>query len=170
MRGLLLMTIGLCLAGAYFAENADYVIALETKKATATRQNIAPQQSAFAARSYVIPRHKDGHFYVDAKVEGRSVSFLLDTGASTVLLSSQDAARLGHVLPKQAYSHKFSTANGVTYAAMTTLDQIRIGGHDFANVEAYIIPDGLTVSLLGQSILRRFESVQMQQDRLELRW
>ena len=170
LRGLLFFCSGLCLVVVSLALRSYYakIIAAQLANAASpkTQQNNTPK----AYRTHSIARHRDGHFYLNSKVEGRPLVFLVDTGASSVLLSQSDAQRLGHAPPRSAYKYEFHTANGVTFAARTTLDQIRIGNKDFAKVEAYIIPEGLSVSLLGQSVLRRFQSVQMRPDSLELTW
>lgn len=170
MRGLIFLFVGLCVVGGYSINGlGKTALGLETQS-PGTQPNIASKQIPKAYRLHAVERRKDGHFYIDATVEGRSVRFLVDTGASSVLLSQADAQKLGHMPPQKAYTYKFHTASGVTYAAKTTLDQLRIGRKDFANVEAFIIPEGLNVSLLGQSVLARFESVQMQKESLKLTW
>lgn len=170
MRGLLYLCAGLCLVGVYVASCSDDAQLIAAQLADAASPKAPQNNTPKAYRTHSIARHRDGHFYLNSKVEGRPLVFLVDTGASSVLLSQSDAQRLGHAPPRSAYRHEFHTANGVTYAARTTLDQIRIGNKDFAKVDAYIIPEGLSVSLLGQSVLRRFQSVQMRPDSLELTW
>lgn len=170
MRGLLYLCAGLCLGGIFFVTKSDDAQRLAAQLANAEAPKTQNSTTPKAYRTHSIARHRDGHFYLNSKVEGRPLVFLVDTGASSVLLSQSDAQRLGHAPPRSAYKHEFHTANGITYAARTTLDQIRIGNKDFAKVDAYIIPEGLSVSLLGQSVLRRFQSVQMRPDSLELTW
>lgn len=170
MRGLLYLCFSLCLAGIYVATRADDAHLIAARLAKSPDKTTSKNTTPNAYRKHSVARHRDGHFYINAKVEGRPLVFLVDTGASSILLSPADAARLGHMPPRQAFKHEFHTANGVTYAARTNLDQIRIGGKDFAKVEAYIIPEGLSVSLLGQSVLRKFTTVQMRADTLELSW
>lgn len=170
MRGLLYLSTCICLVGIYLATRSDDAQIIAARLANAAAPKTQHIQTPKAYRTHSIARHRDGHFYLNSKVEGRPLVFLVDTGASSVLLSQSDAQRLGHAPPRSAYKHEFHTANGVTYAARTTLDQIRIGNKDFAKIEAYIIPEGLSVSLLGQSVLRRFQSVQMRPDSLELTW
>ena len=109
-----------------------------------------------------IPADGNGHFYVKATVNGRSVEAVVDTGATTVALTAETARRLGIVPPQSAYTTPISTANGVTRAAPVMLNEIRLGRISVRNVEAFVIPgDALAINLLGMTFLNRltkFES------------
>ena len=120
-----------------------------------------PPEKASGARSVVVPRDARGHFQVDGRVDGRSLSFMVDTGASVIALTASDAARLGiHPSPWE-FVAEVRTANGTVRAAPTRLDAVEIGDLVVRDVAALVLPDkALSDNLLGLSFLsrlRRFE-------------
>ncbi|MDR0529236.1 MAG: TIGR02281 family clan AA aspartic protease [Zoogloeaceae bacterium] len=94
-----------------------------------------------------------GHFRTSGMINGRSVTFLVDTGASVIGLGMSEARRLGIRL-ENAQTVGVSTANGVTQALKVTLDTVKVGGITLRNVEAAVGPD-MPVTLLGMSFLNR---------------
>ena len=98
----------------------------------------------------------NGHFQVEARVDGRRIDFLVDTGASHIALRESEAARLGiHPRPRD-YTVRVSTANGVTKAALVQLRSVEVGDIIVRDVSAIVHPDeGLSVNLLGMSFLSR---------------
>jgi aspartyl protease family protein len=112
-------------------------------------------------REVEIPSSRDGHFYVDVDIEGRSVSVMVDTGATIVALRESDAERAGIRVHTSDFDQPMSTANGVTYAAAVTLRRVTIDGIEVRDVDAVVLPDEqLHISLLGASFLnhlRRFQ-------------
>ena len=80
-----------------------------------------------ARASIVVPRDERGHFEVDARVDGRRVSFMVDTGASVIALTANDAARLGIHPSQNAFVAEVKTANGKVRAAPAHLDVVEIG-------------------------------------------
>lgn len=116
-----------------------------------------------------LSRDLSGHFVADALVNGTHVRFMVDTGASDVALTADDARRLGIDMTKLAYTLPYSTANGTAMAAPVTLDEIDIAGIRVRNVRASVSRDGLTQSLLGMSFLDQLRGFEFQGDRLVLR-
>ncbi|MEN6541921.1 TIGR02281 family clan AA aspartic protease [Parvibaculum sp.] len=116
-----------------------------------------------------LSRDLSGHFVADALVNGTHVRFMVDTGASDVALTADDARRLGFDPAKLAYTIPYSTANGTAMAAPVTLDEIEIAGIRMRNVRASVSRDGLTQSLLGMSFLDALRGFEFQGDRLILR-
>ncbi len=113
-----------------------------------------PQQTG--PRSLTLHRRGNGHFESDAVVNGRHVQFLVDTGASDVVLRESEAARLGIRLSRRDYRARVSTANGIALAARTDLDQVELGRLKVRHVSALILPDrALSHNLLGMSFLSR---------------
>lgn len=107
-------------------------------------------------RSLTLHRLGNGHFETDAVVNGRHVQFLVDTGASVVVLRESDAARLGIRPTRGDYRARISTANGVALAAPADLNRVEIGSLEVRNVAALILPDhALARNLLGMSFLAR---------------
>ena len=102
-----------------------------------------------------IPKAKDGHFWANATVNTRAVRFLVDTGATVVALTPADAQRLGFDAKSLTYDREVTTANGKTYAATVNLSVVGIGQSTVRNVDAMVVRDGLTTSLLGMSYLGR---------------
>jgi aspartyl protease family protein len=102
-----------------------------------------------------IPKAKDGHFWANATVNTRAVRFLVDTGATVVALTPADAQRLGFDAKTLTYDREVTTANGKTYAASVNLSVVGIGQSTVRNVDAMVVKEGLTTSLLGMSYLGR---------------
>jgi aspartyl protease family protein len=102
-----------------------------------------------------VSKGPDGHYWAQAQVNGRYVRFLVDTGATTVALTSQDAERLG-LNPRQLdYTSAVITANGQARAARVKLDSITVAGARVEEVDALVIEKGLQTSLLGMTYLGR---------------
>jgi len=116
----------------------------------------APAPVSPYARSVVLTKGRNGHFAVDALVDGRRLEFMVDTGASHIALRQSEAARLG-IFPRPSdFTVRVSTANGVTKAAMVQLRSVEIGDILVRDVPAIVHPDeGLNVNLLGMSFLSR---------------
>ncbi|MBX4906306.1 MULTISPECIES: TIGR02281 family clan AA aspartic protease [Rhizobium] len=118
----------------------------------------------------ILHKLLNGHFEADVGVNGQTVEMLVDTGASMVALSHEDAARIGIDLSRLTYSMTVMTANGRSRAAPVTLDQVAIGPIVRNNVAASVAEDGrLDQSLLGMSFLETLGSLQMQTDELRMR-
>ncbi len=115
-------------------------------------------------RPTVIEQAGDSLFYVEARVNGVPVQFVVDTGSSVVLLSSADAARAG-VSAKGAVA--VDTAGGASPMRRARIDQVVLAGRSMSGVDAIVSGD-LKVSLLGQSALSQMGSVTLRDRRLEL--
>jgi aspartyl protease family protein len=138
---------------------------------TAVRQLEAPRQGTVAlssapspapvtpspyARNVVLTKARNGHFEVEARVDGRRIEFLVDTGASHIALRESAAARLGIYPRPSDYTVRVSTANGVTKAALVQLRTVEVGNIVVRDVPAIVHSDqGLGVNLLGMSFLSR---------------
>jgi len=131
---------------------------------------LAPSAAVQTAPGTVyLTRDLSGHFSANALVNGTHVRFMVDTGASDVALTAEDAERLGFDLDKLAYTVPYGTANGTVMAARVTLDEIAIGDIKVRNVRASVSRDGLGQSLLGMSFLNELRAVELQGNRLVLR-
>jgi aspartyl protease family protein len=111
----------------------------------------------------------DGHFRLEALVNGAPVRFLLDTGASDTVLDPADAVRLGFDLSQLDYSRRYRTANGVVKGAPVQLDSVRIGPIEVRNVRASVNGAPLGASLLGVSFLERLSGYSVENGTLTLR-
>lgn len=118
--------------------------------------------SATVSDSHVtaIPKAADGHFWANASVNAHAVRFLVDTGATVVALTPQDAQRLGFDPASLVYNRKVTTANGATSAAAVTLSSVSVGQSAVQDVQALVLKDGLTTSLLGMSYLGRLSRIE----------
>ena len=113
-----------------------------------------PDQSN--SRSMTISRGDNGHFQVEATIDGRRMAFLIDTGASVIALRESDAGRLGIHPARREYTANVSTANGIVRAAPVELNRVDVGALTVRNVAGLVLPDeALGQNLLGMSFLSR---------------
>lgn len=111
----------------------------------------------------------NGHFFADARVNGRRIRVMVDTGASLVALSYEDAADAGIYVTPSDFKYRVSTANGTGRIALVTLDQVAIDGITVYDVRAAVGERGaLTTTLLGMSFLSRLKRTEMRNGRLVL--
>jgi aspartyl protease family protein len=111
----------------------------------------------------------DGHFYIDARVDGLPVRFLMDTGASRVVLSPEDARRLGFDIAHLDFTQPVQTANGITFSAPIRLGEITVGPIHLRDVPGSINRQPMPNSLLGMSFLERLGGYSIKNDTLTLR-
>jgi aspartyl protease family protein len=110
-----------------------------------------------------------GHFHAKIDVNGRSIDALVDTGASMVALTYEDARRIGIFVKDSDYDLRTSTANGTAKAASVRLSTVDIGGIRVRNVDAAVMEPGkMNKSLLGMAFLGRLQRVEMGAGRLKL--
>jgi aspartyl protease family protein len=141
----------------------------ETPPEPAAARSVAPEPAA-GSRSVTVAADAAGHFTVHPSVDGRRVRMLVDTGASVIALSHDDAAAIGVRPFPSDYKHRVHTANGVVMAAPVRLREVRVGEIVVRDVEALVLPAGrLGVSLLGMSFLRQLKGFEIGQGRLTLR-
>jgi aspartyl protease family protein len=131
---------------------------------------LVPGHVITRGRTVEVARGASGDFEVTAQINGAPIAMVLDTGASSVVLSRDDAKAAGLPLEVLAYTANIDTANGRTRAAPVTLDRIAIGGLVEHSVGALVAQPGqLKTSLLGMSFLNRLQSWEVRGDRLLLR-
>jgi aspartyl protease family protein len=116
-----------------------------------------------------VTKASDGHYWAEGQVDGAAVRFLVDTGASNVALTSADAQRLGFDPLSLAYDVPVRTANGETRAARISLPSLSVGGARVQDVQAMVVREGLTTSLLGMSYLGRLSRFEATPQALILR-
>jgi clan AA aspartic protease (TIGR02281 family) len=119
---------------------------------------------------YVIDAGAGGHFLVEAVVNGAPVTFLVDTGASDVVLTMADAKRLGFRPENLRFTQRFASANGEVRGAPVVLREIRIGQFSVFDMPASVNEARLRISLLGMSFLKRLQGYGVEDGRLILRW
>lgn len=130
-----------------------------------------PSETALPARGGTeeLRAGPDGHYYARAEVNGRGLDVMVDTGASIVALTYEDAERIGLRLRASDFTGQVATANGRAAVAPVRLDRVSIGGIVIRDVPAAVAERGrLGKTLLGMSFLSRLERVDIRQGRLLL--
>lgn len=118
----------------------------------------------------VISRDASGAFFVVGRVNGQPVNFLVDTGASDIVLSPADARRLGVDTAALTFGEPFETANGIGRGARYTAARLEIGGVKLSKVSVSINREPMSSSLLGMTFFKRLESFTFRGDQLRLTW
>lgn len=170
MRSVILLSVLALTAGVLVPRYAAHIGAPSAPAALAAAHPVGAEPAAPAnGRSIVVPRDARGHFQVDGRVEGRRLSFMIDTGASVIALTAGDAARLGIHPAQREFVMEVRTANGIVRAAPTQLDMVEVGDIVVRNVAALVLPDqALSDNLLGLSFLSRLRRFEYSDGRLVL--
>ena len=133
------------------------------------RSAALPPQVAFSEDGTIeIPKSYDGHFYVTALVNGAEIEFVVDTGASDLVLSQKDAITAGLDPENLDFYGRAKTANGEARTAPVRLESVSLGKFDDKNVRARVNGGDLDISLLGMSYLNRFPEITISRNRLVL--
>lgn len=132
------------------------------------RQTVRPMQSVVSGDRIELPRAPDGHYYLTAEVSGVPVRFVVDTGASQIVLSQSDAERIGIDTKSLAYLGRAYTANGEVRTAPVRLDSMTVGPVRHDNLRAVVNEGEMGQSLLGMDYLQRFSSIEITGGRLVL--
>jgi aspartyl protease family protein len=128
------------------------------------------EESSGGVTEVRIRKRLDGHFTATVNVNGKPISMIIDTGASSIVLRPADARKAGIDPKGLSYQVPVLTANGRTMAARVRLDKVAIGPLDRTKVDALVAqPGALTQSLLGMSFLSRLRSYEFSGDFLRLR-
>jgi len=135
------------------------------------RAELLPGQPVQAAHGEMtVNADESGSFHVYGKINGMPVRFLVDTGASEIVLSPADAARLGLNPDNLVFEHPFESANGVGYGAKAVLAELTVGDIRLTDVPVSVNKARMRASLLGMTFLRRLKSFEFQDRRLIMRW
>ncbi|MGI9351725.1 MAG: retropepsin-like aspartic protease family protein [Rhizobiaceae bacterium] len=127
------------------------------------------QEISYVGRKTRIKMDPSGHFVTAAKMNGRRVEVLVDTGATTVAINKSTARRLGILLKPSDFKHRVNTANGTTKAAAVVIDRIEIGRVRVKNVRAAVLSDrALDNTLLGMSFLGQLKGFEVKNRQLIL--
>jgi aspartyl protease family protein len=129
------------------------------------RNGLAPPSNQLVYRA-----DPNGHFFIDAAVNGTTIRFLVDTGATVVALTPDDARAAGVYPAGTSFSQTMSTANGETHAAPTTLRDVRLEQLDVDNVAAVVMEQPMAISLLGMSFLKRLNGYSIRDGVLTIDW
>jgi len=124
------------------------------------RREVVPQQASFAEEGRVeVPVSRDGHYYLTLDINGEPIRFVVDTGASDMVLSRDDARAAGIDPESLNYLGRANTANGQVRTAVVRLDEVSLGGITDRGVTALVNDGEMMGSLLGMRYLERFASV-----------
>ena len=160
MRGILcffifIAVVGVGLSRHYDGSNKSGQSGGVNAMAMAAKPAPAPAASS-NHRTVTLNSDGRGHFQADVRVDGRTIEFLVDTGASLVAMNEKSAARLGIHPSARDYNVRTQTANGVGKAARVRLDRVELNGITVRDVDAFVMPDeALSTNLLGMSFLSR---------------
>jgi aspartyl protease family protein len=163
MRNLVLFTVATLLIAGMGSKIADRfavapIVAPDAQAAVSTR-----------GETVVIAGDRSGHFSVNATIAGRSLPFLIDTGASLVVLTQRDAERIGLAPAPSHYKLKIATANGMVMAAQVRLAAVTVGALTVHDVTAVVMPEGaLNQNLLGMTFLSRLKRFEFRTGQLVL--
>jgi aspartyl protease family protein len=118
----------------------------------------------------ILEGNSRGHFQADVLIEGVTLKMLVDTGATAVTLTAEDAERAGiHPFPND-YTIQVNTANGISQVARVELHEVSVGPISVRDVPAFVMQRGASsVSLLGMTFLQRLSSFQVSDNRLVLK-
>lgn len=134
------------------------IVTVATIAAVGAAGGVMAVDGALGAPSAVLPAAEDGHYWALGTTDGGELRLLVDTGATRVSLTREDAERLGLILTDDAFTETVATAAGSAMAAPVTLDWLAVGPTRIENVEAFVIREGLGHSLLGMSYLNRLDA------------
>jgi len=126
------------------------------------RSDLNPRQAVFAEdRRIEVPRAPDGHYYLRLDINGTPVDFVVDTGATDIVLTQADARRAGIALDDLIYSGRANTANGTVRTARVRVDEIALGPIRDTAVPVWVNEGAMTTSLLGMAYLQRYERLEI---------
>ncbi len=166
-RILLVLAVLLATAGAVVAYGDPVQIARAKSTVSSTVSGLLRPR---AVRAVQIARAQGGEFALQAKINGVNAPMVIDTGATSVVLSYETAKAIGLPLELLEYDVDVETAGGHTKAARLTLDRLAIGKLVERSVPALVVPHGqMKTNLLGMSFLDRLESWEVRADSLRLR-
>jgi aspartyl protease family protein len=115
-----------------------------------------------------LTQHEDGHYYANVEVNDEEVRFLIDTGASSIALTADDAEAIGLSWNDNELRKVGRGVGGVVYGKPVTLRSVQLGELSASDVSAVIIPKGLHISLLGQSFLSKATTVKIENGKMTI--
>ncbi|MEM6323854.1 MAG: TIGR02281 family clan AA aspartic protease [Pseudomonadota bacterium] len=133
------------------------------------RDDVVPRQTVFADEGRIeIPKSPDGHFYITATLNDTPVRFVVDTGATDIVLSQSDANAVGIDMSRLIFSGRASTANGLVETAVTEIDRFAVEEIVDRDVRVWVNRGEMDGSLLGMAYISRFDRFEISGNRLVL--
>ena len=117
----------------------------------------------------IIPKEIDGHFHLTLTINDRPIDFLVDTGASDIVLTRKDAARVGFDPNRLDYWGMANTANGTVRLATIRLETVRLGEFIDKNIRASVNKAPMEKSLLGMRYLSKFSAIEISNGQMILK-
>ena len=108
--------------------------------------------------SMTLHARADGHFYINATINNHKLRFMIDTGASDIMLTRETADRVGLTIAPDAKKQRYSTASGITHGLEVTIGQLRVGDFVLKRATAYVNQGNATTNLLGMDFLNALSS------------
>ncbi len=133
-----------------------------------TRASMPYRASVVGENAVSVPRSRDGHYYLSLQVNDANIQFVVDTGATDIVLTQQDAMRAGIDLETLNYMGRARTANGEVAIAPVRLERVALGPIEDRNVPAVVNGGQMDGSLLGMGYLQNFGNISIAQDTLTL--
>lgn len=174
------MIAGMCMVSAISTPTILETIA-QKKQANDAASNLAVSEakvekprvvnaSYSSGRTAKIEADRNGHFVVEARMNGKRIEVLVDTGATYVAINSSTARRLDIRLEDKDFKHEVSTANGRTKVALAKIDEIKIGRITIEDVSAVVSNDDrLETVLLGMSFLKKLDKFSIEDNMLYMK-
>lgn len=133
------------------------------------RTTVGPTpQMAVTGDTIEVPRARDGHYYLPILVNGEPITFMVDTGASQIVLTAQDAEKVGIDPAQLNYFGRAATANGEVRTAPVRLNEVELGPITDRDVSAWVNEGQMNQSLLGMEYLHLFSNIQFSDGRMIL--
>jgi|TARA_R110002096_G_scaffold266710_1_gene460356 aspartyl protease family protein len=127
-----------------------------------------PAAGEFAEGAITFRADLSGHYFIRAEVNGVEIGFMVDTGATHIVLNKADAEKIGFDIERLDFNMPASTANGVVYSAAVNLGSVTVGPIRIENIDGYVNQGELGVSLLGMSFLNRLSGYEVRDGLLTL--
>ncbi|MEP1586508.1 MAG: TIGR02281 family clan AA aspartic protease [Tateyamaria sp.] len=133
------------------------------------QDDLNPSQTRFDGDGTIeIPRSRDGHYYLTLDINGAPIEFIVDTGASEIVLNANDAKTAGLPAEDLVFLGRAATANGEVRTAPVRLDTVSIGPHTDTNVRAVVNDGELWQSLLGMGYLQNWGRIEIADGKMRL--
>lgn len=147
---------------------AAYTYRYDILNSRMVTQLLPHRAQTHADGSVHIPMDNSGHFVVDAFIDGQTITFLVDTGATNIVLPPADAKKLGLDINQLKFTQRFTTANGTVQGAPITLPYLKIGSIRLANVPASVNSAPMPNALLGMRFFEYLSGFEVKGDVLIL--
>lgn len=167
MKGFVVSVLATGALVALLAPHGEHAVPAKPARAEAASEAQLAVASGWGGEM-ALERERDGHFYATVDVDGSDYRMLVDTGATTVALTADDAHGMGLDWDANALAPVTRGASGVVMGVRATIPRMAVGDFEARDVPAVIIPEGLAISLLGQSFLSHVPKVAIADDKLTL--